>query len=147
MLKNLKSHRKTKVMIHLTSAAVGGISYPSSEKMVMSKSILSKGEGGGRAHKFPYLHNPIFLLRSTSNSIAQHDVTTPPNPCTGQGIPLLEFIWNNQEKLCRTFLKTFNMDEISTHHTDKDRTKMATTTLMISITCVRCLERAIREEW
>jgi hypothetical protein len=46
VLKNLKSHRKTKVMIHLTSAAVGSISYPSSEKMVMSKSILSKGGGG-----------------------------------------------------------------------------------------------------
>jgi len=32
-------------MIHLTSATVGSISYPSSEKMVMSKSILRRAKG------------------------------------------------------------------------------------------------------
>jgi len=39
------------------------------------------------------------------------------------------------------------MDEISTYHTDKDWTKMVETTLMISIMCVRCMQRAVLEEW
>jgi len=39
------------------------------------------------------------------------------------------------------------MDEISTHHTDKDWIKVAKTTLMIGIICVRCMQRAILEEW
>jgi len=45
VLKILNSHKKTKVIIHLKSAADGSSSYLSSKKTAMFKSILSKGRG------------------------------------------------------------------------------------------------------